>query len=312
MLLCGPIAVNRSDVNVHQVEVLVGRDGRDGRDGVRGLPGPAGPPGDKGDRGDLGPPGPQGERGVTGDKGERGVRGDKGNYGPHGATGAKGGHGDTGPQGAKGDSGVAGEKGDRGDRGLPGPQGEPGAPSPASGGAVYVRWGRTICPSDQGTELVYSGRAGGSRRDEKGGGANFLCMPDNPDHLLYTRRQQGYSSIHAVEYQSSHRSDGVTNHNVPCAVCYVTTRSTVLMIPAKANCSTGWTTEYIGYLMTSHKDSNYRSRYECVDKDPQSVPGYNSGGYYEASLYHVEPICTGLSCPPYDEEKELTCVVCSR
>ena len=66
--LCGPIA-GGSEVSVHEVEVLVGRDGRDG---VRGLPGPAGPPGDKGDRGDLGPPGPQGPQGERGIVGPRG------------------------------------------------------------------------------------------------------------------------------------------------------------------------------------------------------------------------------------------------
>ena len=69
--VCGPIA-GGSEVSVHEVEVLVGRNGRDGRDGVRGLPGPAGPPGDKGDRGDLGPPGPQGPQGERGIVGPRG------------------------------------------------------------------------------------------------------------------------------------------------------------------------------------------------------------------------------------------------
>ena len=64
--VCGPIA-GGSEVSVHEVEVLVGRDG-----GVRGLPGPAGPPGDKGDRGDLGPPGPQGPQGERGIVGLRG------------------------------------------------------------------------------------------------------------------------------------------------------------------------------------------------------------------------------------------------
>ena len=90
--------------------------------------------------------------------------------------------------------GVAGNKGDRGDTGLTGPQGERGPQGPlAIGGAVYVRWGRTVCPSDQGTELVYSWRAGGSRFDSKGGGTNHLCLPDDPDHLQYTSGVLGYS-----------------------------------------------------------------------------------------------------------------------
>ena len=211
-----------------------------------------------------------------------------------------------------GPQGVVGEKGDRGDTGLTGPQGERGLPGPASGGAVYVRWGRTICPSDQGTELVYSGRAGGSRWDHQGGGTNHLCLPDNPDHLQYGSGVQGWSYVYGVEYRprSSQPLQSVNNHNVPCAVCHVTTRATLLMIPAKVNCPTNWTTEYTGYLMSAGW-SHHRSTYACVDKDPESVSGLNGYDDNNALLYHVEPICPRFPCPPYDREKELTCVVCS-
>ena len=211
-----------------------------------------------------------------------------------------------------GPQGVAGEKGDRGDTGLTGPQRERGLPGPASGGAVYVRWGRTVCPSDQGTELVYSGRAGGSSSGDKGGGANHLCLPDDPDHLQYTSGVQGWSYIYGVENRafSSQPLQNVLYHNVPCAVCHVTTRATLLMIPAKVNCPTNWTTEYTGYLMTE-RYTHPRSTYECIDKDPESVSGLNGRDNNNALLYHVEPQCSGLSCPPYDAEKELTCVVCS-
>ena len=82
------------------------------------------------------------------------------------------------------------------------------------------------------------------------------------------------------------------------------------MIPAKVNCPTNWTTEYTGYLMTE-SSGHYRSTYECVDNDPESVAGLNGTDSYQALLYHVEPVCTGLSCPPYDSGKVLTCVVCS-
>ena len=137
---------------VAQVDVLrgrdgtPGRDGRDGRDGGRGLPGPTGPHGQKGD---------QGTRGDKGDQGEMGPQGPKGTQGP------------IGPAGISGPRGPVGDKGDRGDLGLPGPQGERGAQGPPTGGAVYVRWGRTSCPSDQGTELLYSGRAAGSHYTHK-------------------------------------------------------------------------------------------------------------------------------------------------
>ena len=215
------------------------------------------------------------------------------------------------PQGIVGPQGVAGGKGDRGDTGVTGPQGERGLPGPASGGAVYVRWGRTVCPSDQGTELVYSGRAGGSHYNTKGEGANYLCLPDDPDHLQFTSGVQGNSYIYGVEYRPhSQPLRNFHGHNVPCAVCHVTTRATLLMIPAKVICPTNWTTEYTGYLMTAHF-THHRSTYECVDKDPESVSGLNGGDNNNALLYHVEPICPRFPCPPYESGKELTCVVCS-
>ena len=232
--------------------------------------------------------------------------------GLQGVTGEKGDHGDPGQPGPQGRQGGTGNKGDRGDTGLTGPQGERGPQGPlAIGGAVYVRWGRTVCPSDQGTELVYSGRAGGSRWSHKGGGANYLCLPDDPDHLQYTSGVQGQSYLYGVEYRTSTLPlRNVDYHNAPCAVCHVTTRATLLMIPAKVNCPTNWTTEYTGYLMSA-AIGQHRSTYKCIDKDPESISGLNGGDSNNALLYHVEPECSGLSCPPYDREKELTCVVCS-
>ena len=38
----------------------------------------------------------------------------------------------------------------------------------------------------------------------------------------------------------------VNEQNVPCAVCYTGTRVTVMMIPAKIHCPSGWTVEYTG------------------------------------------------------------------
>ena len=40
-----------------------------------------------------------------------------------------------------------------------------GDPRPQVGGAVYTRWGRTVCP--QGVTLVYAGRAAGTKYKRK-------------------------------------------------------------------------------------------------------------------------------------------------
>ena len=83
------------------------------------------------------------------------------------------------------------------------------------------------------------------------------------------------------------------------------------MIPAKTQCPTDWTVEYVGYLMAENRGHS-RTMYECVDKDPESVLGLNAGSNPRAFFELVEPYCNGLSCPPYDAEKELTCVICTR
>ena len=183
-----------------------------------------------------------------------------------------------------------------------------------TGGTTYIRWGRTTCPGTQDTQLVYSGRAGGTQLHQKGGASNHLCLPDDPDYLQYQAGTQGSNPIAGVEYWfASHPSlSAVNNHNVPCAVCYVATRCVALMIPAKTQCPTNWTLEYDGYLAAEYYTHDSRTTYKCVDKSPESVAGLNATSFPAAYLILVEPYCNGLSCPPYDAGKELTCAVCTR
>ena len=236
----------------------------------------------------------------------------QGEMGPPGSQGGKGIPGQQGPPGIPGPQGPVEETALRGDPGLPGPQGEQGAQGPPTGGATYIRWGRTVCPSDQGTQLVYSGRAGGNRYDHSGGAANYLCLPDDPDHLQYRSGVQIWNHIAAASYwfDSLPSLSAANFHNVPCALCYVPTRSVAVMIPAKTQCPTNWTLEYIGYLMSEQYNHANNKMYECIDKDPELILGRGSDprAYFEL----VEPYCNGLSCPPYDAEKELTCAVCTR
>ena len=66
----------------------------------------------------------------------------------------------------------------------------------------------------------------------------------------------------------------LNDHNVPCAVCYTSVRSSKLMIPGETTCPSMWTQEYVGYLMAeSYPDHKRNAVYECVDKDSEAVPG---------------------------------------
>ena len=101
----------------------------------------------------------------------------------------------SGPQGLRGASGpegAVGERGERGPPGLPGPQGEQGLQGPPTGGATYIRWGNSSCPSTHDTQLVYSGIAAGTHYYTQGAAAN---LPNDPNYLQYTTGTQGYSPI---------------------------------------------------------------------------------------------------------------------
>ena len=282
--------------------------GRDGRDGMPGLSGRDGKDGEKGDSGDVGPPGIQGPIGPPGARGEAGPPGpttaDSGMQGPPGPQGP------TGPPGPQGNQGPSASPGQRGLTGPPGPRGPPG-PTTTTGGAVYTRWGKTTCPSTPGTQLVYAGKAGGSHYADGGGGANKLCLPDNPQYLSYrSGHQSGY--LYGAEYEisSGQPFQSMHQHNVPCAVCHVSTRASLLMVPARTSCPSSWTREYYGYLM-AERWTHGKSTYECVDKSPQSVPG-SAADNNGALFYHIEATCTGLPCPPYVDGREVTCAVCTK
>ena len=62
--------------------------------------------------------------------------------------------------------------------------------------------------------------------------------------------------------------------------------------------------------MTERYNHN-SATFECVDRNPESIAG-SIGNINGGLFYHVEAKCTGLACPPYDEGKEVTCVVCTK
>ena len=233
----------------------------------------------------------------------------RGRDGLNGRDGVNGRDGLPGPRGLPGVDGMNGVKGMQGDPGLQGP------PGPCSGGVTYVRWGRTTCPITPGTELVYTGRAAGSYWSHKGGGGNYQCITEQPENFDFGASTQTGSYMYGVEYQMDvgtvpSATSHIHDHDVPCAVCYVSTRVAILMIPGRYTCPQSWTREYYGYLM-AERYSHHRSTFECVDAAPETVTG-GQADQNGAMFFHVEPRCGSLPCPPYEEHKEMTCAVCTR
>ena len=217
--------------------------------------------------------------------------------------------GRDGRDGLPGRDGVKGEKGDKGDKGDTGPV---GAAGPKSGGVVYTRWGRKSCPT--GAQLVYEGIVGGSSFDQTGGGANYVCLPKVPEFMSKSV-PRSYAFMYGAEYEDVNNIfPGKHDHNAPCAVCYTSTKTVKLLIPAKTSCPSSWTREYKGYLMTDRHNHKRNAVYECVDENPESIAVDGSVGDTNGALfYFILPTCgTGLPCPPYVTNKAITCVVCTK
>ena len=101
------------------------------------------------------------------------------------------------------------------------------------------------------------------------------------------------------------------NHDAPCAVCFVKSRDSMLMMPARNDCPSGWTKEYHGYLMTAYHGDKHSSEFICVDDNPEYVRG-SKQDQDGALLYPVEGVCGSLPCLPYVAGRELTCAVCTK
>ena len=101
-------------------------------------------------------------------------------------------------------------------------------------------------------------------------------------------------------------------HNAPCAVCYVDSRGSMLMMPSRNDCPSGCTEEYHGYLMTSHYTDKNQKEFICVDRDPEFITGTQANTNGALMMYFVECTCgRNLPCDPYVSGRELTCAVCT-
>ena len=186
-------------------------------------------------------------------------------------------------------------------------------------GTTYVRWGRTTCPGN-GSEVIYSGYAGGSHKNHTGAAVSMLCLPTDPDWELYKDTEEDWGGlVFGTEYEfamgrtNQFFGTGHVNQDVPCAVCNVRRRSLTITVPGKRKCYPGWTLEYSGYLMSGDHTTNSATDYYCIDNDPENVTGGGEGRNDDGKLlYFVEARCGSLKCPPYVNGRELTCVICSR
>ena len=158
--------------------------------------------------------------------------------------------------------------------------------------------------------------AAGSRYNHKGGGAEYVCLSDQPEFLnVIPGHQTLRNSIYGVEYEAYINPPAFGSlryYNVPCAACSTVARGQKIMIPGKVNCTSSWTREYYGYLMTERTHDNHnRMSYICIDVGAEGASG-SAGLDGGATIMFTEVYCSGIKCPPYAAGNELPCVVCTK
>ena len=94
---------------------------------------------------------------------------------------------------------------------------------------------------------------------------------------------------------------------------YVCVKSTALLLTGTEICPSGWQLEYWGYLMANFyhatsSSSHFSSEYICVDNYPTTSLGTGSA---QGWIYPTETECGNIPCPPYRQEREVVCSVCS-
>ena len=180
---------------------------------------------------------------------------------------------------------------------------------------TYIRWGHNECPPTPGTTKVYEGFAAGTYDTNNTSTSCNLCLPVSQGHNHYSHTASQYGgmemyTVHGMVYNTFVPKR--KNRGVACTLCKVSTRNTVVMIPATDQCSMlmdssgdSWTKEYDGYLMQA---SGAGSDYYCVDYDMRHF--HNSQQNF-ATLSHVAAGKDGPQVSSHNPQKVLSCVVCT-
>ncbi|KAG1684939.1 hypothetical protein GQR58_009279 [Nymphon striatum] len=177
------------------------------------------------------------------------------------------------------------------------------------GSSVYIRWGRTKCGTSSVT--IYAGVAAGGYSGHAGGGADYQCLPNDPEFGYVNPGLQyatgvGGSAMYGVEFKLNNidpfdnkfnKGKTMNNEDSTCAACLAAGKSATMMIPAMTSCPQGWSLEYKGYLMAPHY-KQHRMNYACVDEapEPRNSGANTVGGLY---WYPVEIVCGAIPCPQY-------------
>merc|ERR1712136_269497 len=175
--------------------------------------------------------------------------------------------------------------------------------------AVYTRWGSRTCPV--GNSKLYEGFMASSYAGHKGGGANTLCMHNDPQRVEgSTYVSNSGNSLYGMEYRNTGAIDVNHNQDAACVVCEHESASNIFTQWGRVSCSNNYRTEYSGLIMSTYY-TQYKGESVCVDIERavhSRSSAYNHGGGY---LYTTEMEAGSSDEYLYPANSELACAVCS-
>ncbi|KAL8589956.1 hypothetical protein ACOMHN_024043 [Nucella lapillus] len=83
------------------------------------------------------------------------------------------------------------------------------------------------------------------------------------------------------------------------------------MIPGTNVYSPGWHVDYEGFLIAGSYGQAGSTQYICVDSKMESRVG-GDATLYGMAMYYTVTQCGSLPCEPYENNKLVTCAVCSK
>ena len=64
--------------------------------------------------------------------------------------------------------------------------------------------------------------------------------------------------------------------------------------------------------MSEWYNYNGRTTFECVDAEPEYIEGESANDNGALFFFNKASCSQGVPCPPYDANKAITCVVCTK
>jgi len=144
-----------------------------------------------------------------------------------------------------------------------------------SGGAVFVNWGRSDCPT--GTNVLYNGFSFGSEYADEGGGNELICMQAGGTSTVFTNSNHSLvQPLITVNWPAALPMGVTPGKFIRCAVCYNSGSSCYVKMNGW-DCEGAYTAIYQGYIAGAIKTAgpNYTTRNRsCINSnfDSSDVP----------------------------------------